>query len=209
LPSPSLPSRVQRAFVLGGLLVLIFITNRLLQHVTRGTGAAAGIVDETGHIATGLIALAALRAVLPELGRQPWVAAALLLGSFAIDIDHVPASFLHTNVLTAGTPRPYTHALITPLVLGAAALAATAMRRRTVAAVAIGLTLGVLDHLTRDLAVPAGTGVVLLWPLSEHVYTYREVVYLAIVTALALIAVLDPRGIAAQRRAQPHGHAGA
>jgi inner membrane protein len=79
-----------------------------------------------------------------------------------IDIDHVPLDLLSSDILTAGTPRPYTPALATMLVLIAAA---GLLRRRRGATAVAGLAVGVGLHLLRDVA----TGpVALWWPVTAH-----------------------------------------
>jgi hypothetical protein len=83
------------------------------------------LVDEPCHLATAVVALAALtrwRGGPP--GRHfGW---AVLAASVLIDTDHLPGEF-GTAALTAGTPRPYTHALW--LIVALAAAGAVAWRR--------------------------------------------------------------------------------
>lgn len=126
-------------------------------------------LDEAAHFLTALLLLQGL----PAKQRARLVGPALL-ASVAIDLDHVPQA-LGYQFLTAGTPRPYTHSLLTLVVLLAIALAAR--RRRTVIA---GVALGIALHLFRDLAEGHGSGVALLWPLSDRGYSYPHGTYLAL-----------------------------
>ena len=129
-----------------------------------------GLVDWIGHLATGVVLVALLQ---PKLR----VAVAILVGSVVIDLDHVPLE-LGTDVLTGDAPRPYTHSFVTPLVVLAVAAAARSE-------VALGLAIGLVGHLARDLG---GGDVLLLWPLSaqqESVPFWVYVVVLALTAATA------------------------
>ena len=75
--------------------------------------ALVGIVDWIGHVATGVVIVALL---CPP--RR--MAVAIIVFSVVLDVDHLPLE-LGTDVLTAGTPRPYTHSLLTILVVLVAA----------------------------------------------------------------------------------------
>ena len=114
-----------------------------------------GPLDWSAHVATALILLANL-----PLSTGHSFATAALVAAMAIDLDHVPG-YLGTDILTAGTPRPYTHSLATVL-LGAGAGAVLSGSARMIA---LGAAFGVLAHLLRDIAT--GDGVALLWPLTE------------------------------------------
>jgi hypothetical protein len=82
------------------------------------------LLDEPCHQATGLICLGAITRFRgrPPDPRFGW---AMLICSNLIDLDHLPLEF-GSSALTAGTPRPYTHALWVVVVLGLAAVAARA-----------------------------------------------------------------------------------
>ncbi len=134
-----------------------------------GSFFPGGPLDETAHLLTALLLLQAL----PPRWRAKIMVPALI-GSVAIDLDHIPG-YLGYNFLTVGTPRPYTHSLLTPLLLLALALA---VRRHR--AVFLGLALGVMLHFFRDLAEGNGSGVSLLWPFSDHAFSYSHTTYLAI-----------------------------
>jgi inner membrane protein len=116
-----------------------------------------GMLDEPAHATTAALLLAALpRRPLPRL------AAWALVGSVAIDADHVP---LYAGVLPSAVPggRPVTHCLLTPAALAAAA----AVSRGRVRTALAGLALGVCLHFVRDVAT-GGTGVPMLWPAVPH-----------------------------------------
>jgi membrane-bound metal-dependent hydrolase YbcI (DUF457 family) len=110
-----------------------------------------GVFDWAGHLATGLILVAALR---PPRG----VAAAILVWSVLIDVDHLPAK-AGIDVLSTSTERPVTHCLLLVLVL----LAAAGLTR---SGVLLGSAVGLAGHLLRDMGT-GDAGVPLLWPLSD------------------------------------------
>jgi inner membrane protein len=135
-----------------------------------------GPFDETAHLLTTLLFLwAAGGAALERLGLPA------LIASFLIDVDHVP-SRLGVNWITAGTPRPYTHSLLTvALVLVGAGL--WRRNRDLLLGIAIGLAL----HFWRDTGEP-GSGVALLWPWSDHAFSYSHWIYLA---AMVVVVAVD------------------
>jgi inner membrane protein len=136
-----------------------------------------GLVDWIGHLATGVVLIALLR----PSGRM---ALGILAGSVLIDLDHLPHE-LGTDILTAGTPRPYTHSLLTLLVV-------LAVARLARSELVLGGAIGLAGHLGRDL----GSGdVVLLWPISKGTESVPFAVYVAVLAALALAAVLRPRAV--------------
>lgn len=145
-----------------------------------------GPLDETAHLFTALLLLQ----LLPMRLRARIVVPALI-GSVAIDLDHVP-QYLGDYFLTIGTPRPYTHSLLTLLVLLLLALAARRHRN-----VFLGLALGITLHFFRDLAEGNGSGVSLLWPWTDRAFSYPHSTYLmlmALVVAVELcLAALRPR----------------
>ena len=148
-----------------------------------------GPLDETAHLLTALLLLQAL----PPRPRAR-IALPALVGSVAIDLDHVPQSLGH-YFLTAGTARPYTHSLLTIVVLLAIALAAR--RRRQLF---LGLALGVGLHFFRDLAEGGGGGVPLLWPFTDHAFSYAHGTYLAL---MVCVAAADAYLAAFSLRARP------
>lgn len=157
----------------------------------------AAPLDEIAHFLTALMLLA----LLPGSWRARVIGPALL-ASVAIDLDHIP-QYLGYGFLTAGTPRPYAHSLLTLAVLLGLALALRHHRRLPAA-----LALGVVLHFLRDLAEGNGSGVALLWPLSDHPYSYPHAAYLALmacVTGLALCRVLLVRGLRLRSDASTRG----
>jgi len=163
--------------------------------------ALVGVVDWTGHIATGVV----LIALLTPARRM---AAAILVFSVAIDIDHLPLELGSNILMGADTPRPYTHSLLTLLVV----LAAAGVLRSQVL---LGAAIGLAGHFLRDLGT--GDGIPLLWPLSDAGASIPFALYVGILTGLAAVAALRsrpggptpvarrpwPRWLAARRTAAP------
>lgn len=151
--------------------------------------ALVGVFDWIGHLATGVVLVALL--VPPRR-----MAAAILVFSVAIDLDHLPLE-LGSDVLTAGTPRPYTHSLLTLLVV----LAAAGILRSQIL---LGAAIGLAGHFLRDLGT--GDGIALLWPLSDAGVSIPFALYVGILTGLAAVAALrsGPGGpTPAARRIRP------
>jgi len=138
---------------------------------------SAGPLDETAHLLTGALVLAALRGV-PDRS----FAVGLLAMSVLIDLDHVPGRLGH-EFLTRGTDRPYTHSLLTIVVI---ALAAVAWRRRRW--LLLGAMVGSAAHFARDLS-ESHSGVPLLWPWSHHSYTLPHWTYVAAMAAVCAVAL--------------------
>lgn len=170
-------------------LVLVALVFTGADAAYRATGDAfipGGPLDETAHLLTALIVLWAL---------GPWICerfmAPALVASVAIDLDHVP-QYLGDYIFTRGTPRPYTHSLLTIAVVLAAALI---WRRRRDMLVGVGL--GLVIHFWRDLS-ESHAGVSLLWPLTDRSFTLPHTAYLLVmaafvVAAAARLAVGDER----------------
>jgi inner membrane protein len=136
-----------------------------------------GPLDETAHLMTTLLILWALG---PRICKRFMIPA--LIASVVIDADHIPGQ-LGATWLTAGTPRPYTHSLLTIVVVLVIA-ACWRARRDIVLGVAIGLAL----HFFRDLA-EGDAGVSLLWPLSYHPFQYPHGAYVAIMAVVVMVDV--------------------
>jgi inner membrane protein len=115
-----------------------------------------GVLDWAAHLATAVLVLVNLPFALPAR-----VLVAVLLASVIIDVDHIP-HYLGEEFLTAGAPRPYTHSAAA--IVAALAVAAV-LRRRAHRAIAVGVALGLVAHLARDVAT--GPGIPLLWPLTS------------------------------------------
>lgn len=133
-----------------------------------------GPLDELAHALTTLLVLWALGRRV----RERFLAWALA-ASVAIDADHIPDR-LGVHWLTAGTPRPYTHSLLTiAVVLLGAALVRRG--RDPLLAIALGLAL----HFFRDLG-EVGSGVSLFWPVSYRPLSISHGVYLGVMAAVVL-----------------------
>lgn len=134
-----------------------------------------GVCDEIAHECTGVL-------VLWAFGRRAslGVFIGVVVASIAIDLDHVPA-LLGFDGVTAGTPRPYTHSLVTIAVLSVALL--VVRHRRDLL---VGAVLGIAVHLWRDLGEP-GTAVSLLWPFSYRPFSISHAIYLATMAAVVAL----------------------
>lgn len=153
-------------------------------------------LDETAHFLTTLLICWALGRRACERFLLP-----ALVASVAIDLDHVPAR-LGAEFLTAGTPRPYTHSLLT-IVLVLALAWRWPGRRDLWLGVAIGLAL----HFGRDMG-EGDSGVSLLWPFSDHSFQYRHGSYVAVMAVFVLIDAARLRGaraVLSRRRKLPPG----
>jgi len=154
----------------------------------------AGLLDETAHFLTMLLILWALGGRFLE--QRVMVPA--LIATVLIDADHIPG-YLGADFLTKGTPRPYTHSLLTLAVILVAALA---WRRRRVTLLAIAL--GVAVHFWRDLA-ENDSGVSLLWPWSRHPFTLSHSSYLAVMAVVVALDALRLRRASTATRAAAAG----
>lgn len=160
------------------VLAAVFLAAHLAdQAVNDRSTILTTVCDETAHFLTTLLLLWAIGGV----AWRRWLVPALI-ASVAIDLDHLPAH-LGYRFLTEGTPRPYTHSLLTVLVL---LLAAALWRRRRVLLVAVAV--GVIIHLWRDMAEP-GTGVAMLWPITDASWSFPQAAYLAIMTAAVAVGL--------------------
>jgi hypothetical protein len=146
---------------------LIFVAADVGDQVTGGdTFLTSGPLDENAHLMTTLIVLTAIGVLVFDR-----FLISALIASVVIDLDHIPR-LLGTDWFTAGTPRPYTHSLLTiALVL----VAASRWRRHRT--VLLGVAVGLSIHFWRDTAEP-GSGVSLLWPLSRHSFGTSHASYL-------------------------------
>lgn len=161
-----------------------------------GSTVPGGPLDETAHFLTTLLVLSALG---PRVSRR--FMAPALVASVAIDADHIPDR-LGFDLLTIGTPRPYTHSLTTILVV---LLGALFWRRRR--SVLVGVALGLAIHFARDMAEP-GSGVALLWPVYYHSFAYAHRAYLVAMGAVAGVAAyrcLPHRAVRARPAAAHQG----
>jgi inner membrane protein len=143
-----------------------------------------GPLDELAHLLTTLVVLWALGSRARERFLVP-----ALIAAVAIDLDHIPAR-LGADWLTAGTPRPYTHSLLTIVVM--VAIAVLWRRRRDLL---LGVAIGLAIHFWRDMG-EGGSGVSLLWPVSYHSFQYPHGLYVAVMAAFALLDA----GLCVQRK---------
>ena len=172
--------------------VTLALTTVLLAAADWGTRLAGdtvipgGPLDELAHLLTTLLFFWALGPRARERFLVP-----ALIASVAIDLDHVPGR-LGVDWLTAGTPRPYTHSLLTIAIVLASALF---LRRRRDLLLGIAIGLGI--HLWRDMG-EGGSGVSLLWPISNHSFQYPHGAYVA---AMAVFVLIDAARCAEAKRA--------
>jgi membrane-bound metal-dependent hydrolase YbcI (DUF457 family) len=137
-----------------------------------------GLFDETAHLLTTLLIVWAL---FPGFDRRQLLP--VLVASCAIDLDHVPGQ-LGSTILTGGGLRPYTHSLAT-----VAALLLVALLWRRQRLVFFALMLGVMSHLWRDLAEPAGSAVPLFWPVTDKGIHLSPVFYLSSIAIFGGVAL--------------------
>lgn len=151
-------------------LAILFIDG-VLDWSGRGLLVAA-LADETAHLLTALLILAAVPSRIP-----PVTVGSALLAVVLIDLDHLPL-VLGSDFLTQRTGRPVTHALWVVML----ALILAAMTRDQIRAIFIGVGVGLVAHFIRDLA-GTSAGVPLLWPLSTRGATIPYGLYLALLLA--------------------------
>jgi inner membrane protein len=63
-----------------------------------------------------------------------------------------------------------------------------------------GLALGVLLHFVRDMAIPPGVGVSILWPMSDRPWRISENAYGATLALLVVLGCLRPAPTSAAGR---------
>lgn len=153
------------------------------------------LIDEPCHVATALLILGAITRVRGS-SPNPIFGWTMLVCSFLIDVDHLPLEF-GSWALTRGTPRPYTHALWTVVVLLLCALAARSWSRcvHTSASVAarhvlVGATWGISAHFLRDIATAP---MAFWWPLSDVSVEVPYWWYILAMLAIIAIPVTRPK----------------
>jgi hypothetical protein len=116
----------------------------------------------------------------------------MLACSVLIDVDHLPAEF-GIYALTDGTPRPYTHALWTVVVLALAWAAVRFLvirsgrpRPATAELILAGAAWGLGAHFVRDIATAPMS---FWWPVTD---LSVQVPYWWYVAALAVLIALGP-----------------
>ena len=150
------------------LIVAIILVDLVL--LSRSFGfAARALMDEPCHFATAVIVLGTITRWRGRAPGRPFTWA-MLFASVAIDVDHLPAEFVHRDALYGHLPRPYTHALWLLVLLAVIAVVAYRRARVTggartalVGSVFAGLAWGVGAHFFRDVATAP---ISLLWPVS-------------------------------------------
>jgi hypothetical protein len=153
--------------------------------------AMRGLLDWPAHLATALVilgAVARVRRASPDQ-RSGWT---MLACSVLIDLDHLPAEF-GSQVLTNGTPRPYTHALWTVIVLALVwavarffVIRSRRPRPATSELILAGAASGVAAHFVRDIATAPMS---FWWPVTDMAV---EVPYWWYVLVLAVIIAIGP-----------------
>lgn len=196
---------VSRRVVSLALIALIAITDYAipwhgLPFVPRA------MVDEPSHLATALVVVGAMTRWRgsPLSTSFGW---AILASSVLIDADHLPLEFGY-SWLTAGTPRPYTHALWLVAVMAMISVAAARWRRRTgtavpaaVASISAGVACGLSAHFLRDIATAPMS---LWWPLSDATFQVAYGWYLGTLLVILAVPLRRPRmRVAVNARYQP------
>ncbi len=182
-----------RRFALGlGLFLLILGIDHWLLGGPH-TLLATGIADETAHLSTMVILLLAFPAL-----RNVGFIAGCLAGSVAIDLDHIPL-FLGSNLLTEQTNRPFTHGLLTIVIV----LAVSVVARETWRFVGLGVAVGLAAHFLRDMATSTA-GAPLLWPISATGFMLPYPLYAAaLASAVARMAVVAALSSGSETRQGP------
>ncbi|MCA9863964.1 MAG: metal-dependent hydrolase [Thermomicrobiales bacterium] len=168
------------ALALAGFVLILGIDRWLL--AGPHTLIATGIADETAHFTTMAIFLLAFPS------RNDGFILGCLIGSVAIDLDHIPL-FLGSDLLTRQTNRPFTHSVCTILIV----VAAAAMARGFGRSMGLGVAVGLAVHFLRDMATSTA-GVPLLWPFATTGFMLPYPLY-----AATLFGALAWGGVAAAR----------
>ena len=158
---------MKKAIALGCLATIAAADYTL--HRRKPRWLLIGVFDHPAHVATA--ALVALNAP----GRPARWTAAFMVGSLLPDLDHVPL-VLRERHPTADDPRPVSHCLLA--VAPVAALAGLTQSERL-----HGAASGMVAHYVRDLGV--GSGVPLLWPVTNRSLRVPYAVYATACAALA------------------------
>jgi mannan endo-1,4-beta-mannosidase len=183
-------SRRHDATLAAALLGAVLLLDLLWSLLEGSTGKLAyGLIDEPAHLATCVVLLLAAVKLTDSRPAARLVVSALV-GSVAIDLDHVPG-YLGSHLLSGAMPRPYSHGLLLVAVLAGVGVAS---KRAPVRQVALGLAFGVSAHLFRDLAT--GPGVPLIWPASSGMVAVPYG-FFAIALALAAACAAWPRRVPA------------
>lgn len=140
-------------FALPALAFIIVADDLLVRY--EPSRVVTGLLDESAHLATASLLVAAL----PLPRSDPFLLGALA-GAVLIDADHLPGEF-GWDIITRGSGRPMPHSLPT---IGLTLLITTLARGPWRAALS-GATCGLLTHLMRDGATG---GMPLWWPRDKR-----------------------------------------
>lgn len=147
------------------------------------------MTDELCHVVTALVVLGALTRFCgtPPDPKFGW---SMLACSVLIDADHLPLEF-GSSVLTAGTARPYFHALWVVVALIVATVVARYWSQRvkihtasTTVYILAGAAWGISAHFLRDVATAP---ISLWWPVTKAAVEIPYWVY--VLTLLVIIAI--------------------
>jgi inner membrane protein len=140
------------------------------------------LTEETGHLLTATLLLAAIPMALPIR-----FVAGVFVGAVAIDLDHLPLIF-GSDLLTEQTNRPFTHCLLTIAIVAGLALLLPARWR----GVGLGVAAGVAAHFWRDLATSTA-GVPLLWPWLTVGFRLPYPLYLGVLLGCVVVTAMERR----------------
>ncbi|MGB0095168.1 MAG: metal-dependent hydrolase [Solirubrobacteraceae bacterium] len=157
------------------LAVILLVAADWGTRLAGDTVIPGGPLDELAHLLSTLLVFWAFGPRVCERFLIP-----ALVASVVIDFDHIPDR-LGAEWITAGTPRPYTHSLLTIAVV--LAIAVLWRRRRDLL---VGIAFGLAIHFWRDMG-EGGSGVSILWPISYHSFQYPHGVYVAVMAVFVLI----------------------
>ena len=163
-----------RATPTAGLCLILLLDGA--QHAKPWPVPVLGLLDETAHLMTATLVMGSIpRAVVRPV--WPWV----LVGTIAIDVDHLPL-YLGAHEFAVDGGRPPSHSLAMVLLLRVGA-ARPALRRPL-----LGLAGGVMLHIVRDMAT--GPGVPLFWPLVSENFLLPYPVYVALMVLSTVVCTI-------------------
>ncbi len=138
-----------------GAWILIAVVRQFDAPADGNTMTVHGILDEIGHLLTALMIAMGIKAL-----RFPVPVWSVLIGGVVLDVGHIMLQLDFTEPVE-GSSRNGTHSVFVLILL--ACIGFLDQRR---ANVWLGVTLGALSHLWRDM----GTGnVPLVWPFLQNV----------------------------------------
>jgi membrane-bound metal-dependent hydrolase YbcI (DUF457 family) len=158
-----------------GAWILIGVVRQFDAPSDGNTLQVHGVLDEMGHLLTALMIAMGIKAL-----RFPVPVWSILIGGVVLDVGHIMLQLDFTEPVT-GSSRNGTHSVFVLILL--ACIGFLDQRR---ANVWLGLALGALSHLWRDM----GTGnVPLFWPFLENVdgTTFRRYMIALLGATIAMI----------------------